>query len=278
MFIMKYSKRKRIVASTGLTNLYYIKKLLGFLFYAFFIYIFALIINNLIYQFCTPKTLSYAQWIATPLGELINIFIIDIALGLSAICIGKAKLNIGTIKREKIALLTLLCILVALTECLPELSLITALSQIIGEVPETDLIKNINVGTFFSICILAPIVEELFFRGVVERILLKLKTSPWVGIIASAMLFTMMHEFPYQAISAFIGGVIYGWVYYKTKSIYLTFSMHAVNNIIFFIGFSLDDGVGGSDAFPPMLYVFAGLSLLLFIFFIVRLSYKLKDF
>ena len=275
---MKYSKRKRIVASTGLTNLYYIKKLLGFLFYAFFIYIFALIINNLIYQFCTPKTLSYAQWIATPLGELINIFIIDIALGLSAICIGKAKLNIGTIKREKIALLTLLCILVALTECLPELSLITALSQIIGEVPETDLIKNINVGTFFSICILAPIVEELFFRGVVERILLKLKTSPWVGIIASAMLFTMMHEFPYQAISAFIGGVIYGWVYYKTKSIYLTFSMHAVNNIIFFIGFSLDDGVGGSDAFPPIRYVFAGLSLLLFIFFIVRLSYKLKDF
>ena len=275
---MKYSKRKRIVASTGLTNLYYIKKLLGFLFYAFFIYIFALIINNLIYQFCTPKTLSYAQWIATPLGELINIFIIDIALGLSAICIGKAKLNIGTIKREKIALLTLLCILVALTECLPELSLITALSQIIGEVPETDLIKNINVGTFFSICILAPIVEELFFRGVVESILLKLKTSPWVGIIASAMLFTMMHEFPYQAISAFIGGVIYGWVYYKTKSIYLTFSMHAVNNIIFFIGFSLDDGVGGSDAFPPILYVFAGLSLLLFIFFIVRLSYKLKDF
>ena len=275
---MKYSKRKRIVASTGLTNLYYIKKLLGFLFYAFFIYIFALIINNLIYQFCTPKTLSYAQWIATPLGELINIFIIDIALGFSAICIGKAKLNIGTIKREKIALLTLLCILVALTECLPELSLITALSQIIGEVPETDLIKNINVGTFFSICILAPIVEELFFRGVVERILLKLKTSPWVGIIASAMLFTMMHEFPYQAISAFIGGVIYGWVYYKTKSIYLTFSMHAVNNIIFFIGFSLDDGVGGSDAFPPILYVFAGLSLLLFIFFIVKLSYKLKDF
>ena len=275
---MKYSKRKRIVASTGLTNLYYIKKLLGFLFYAFFIYIFALIINNLIYQFCTPKTLSYAQWIATPLGELINIFIIDIALGLSAICIGKAKLNIGTIKREKIALLTLLCILVALTECLPELSLITALSQIIGEVPETDLIKNINVGTFFSVCILAPIVEELFFRGVVERILLKLKTSPWVGIIASAMLFTMIHEFPYQAIGAFIGGVIYGWVYYKTKSIYLTFSMHAVNNIIFFIGFSLDDGVGGSDAFPPILYVFAGLSLLLFIFFIVRLSYKLKDF
>ena len=275
---MKYSKRKRIVASTGLTNLYYIKKLLGFLFYAFFIYIFALIINNLIYQFCTPKTLSYAQWIATPLGELINIFIIDIALGFSAICIGKAKLNIGTIKREKIALLTLLCILVALTECLPELSLITALSQIIGEVPETDLIKNINVGTFFSICILAPIVEELFFRGVVERILLKLKTSPWVGIIASAMLFTMIHEFPYQAIGAFIGGVIYGWVYYKTKSIYLTFIMHAVNNTIVFIGFFLDDGVGGSDAFPPILYVFAGLSLLLFIFFIVRLSYKLKDF
>ena len=129
------------------------------------------------------------------------------------------------------------------------MSLITALSQIIGEVPETDLIKNINVGTFFSVCILAPIVEELFFRGVVERILLKLKTSPWVGIIASAMLFAMTHEFPYQAISAFIGGVIYGWVYYKTKSIYLTFIMHAVNNIIVFIGFFLDDGVGGSDAF-----------------------------
>ena len=266
------------MASTGLTNLYYIKKLLGFLFYAFFICIFALIINNLIYQFCTPKTLSYARWIATPLGELIEIFIVYIALGLSAICIGKAKLNLGTIKREKIALLTLLCILVALTECLPEVSLITALSQIIGEVPETDLIKNINVGTFFSVCILAPIVEELFFRGVVERILLKLKTSPWVGIIASAMLFTMIHEFPYQAIGAFIGGVIYGWVYYKTKSIYLTFSMHAVNNIIAFIGIFLDDGVGSSDAFPPILYVFAGLSLLLFIFFIVKLSYKLKDF
>ena len=230
------------MASTGLTNLYYIKKLLGFLFYTFFICIFALIINYLIYQFCTPKTLSYARWIATPIGELITIFIAYIALGLSAICI------------------------------------ITALSQIIGEVPETDLIKNINVGTFFSVCILGPIVEELFFRGVVERILLKLKTSPWVGIITSAMLFAMIHEFPYQAINAFIGGVIYGWVYYKTKSIYLTFIMHAVNNIIVFIVIFLDDGVGGSDAFPPILYVFAGFSLLLFIFFIVKLSYKLKDF
>ena len=45
---------------------------------------------------------------------------------------------------------------------------------------------------FLSICILAPLVEELVFRGAILRALLQGMNSHWVAIVISALLFALL--------------------------------------------------------------------------------------
>ena len=58
--------------------------------------------------------------------------------------------------------------------------------------------------------------------------------SPRKAIILSALIFGIMHINPWQATNAFIGGIFYGWIYLRYKSIWLCMLMHAYNNILAF--------------------------------------------
>jgi membrane protease YdiL (CAAX protease family) len=73
--------------------------------------------------------------------------------------------------------------------------------------------------------------EEIFFRGV---LLDKLsKTYPArKAILMSALLFGMMHFNPWQFLNASIGGIFYGWLYLRFRSIWVCMFMHAYNNAL----------------------------------------------
>lgn len=77
--------------------------------------------------------------------------------------------------------------------------------------------------------ILAPIFEETFCRGIILRGLLK-RTSTFMAIFWSAIFFGLIHMNPWQALPAFVMGLVFGWIYYKTGSLKLTMLMHFVNN------------------------------------------------
>lgn len=79
--------------------------------------------------------------------------------------------------------------------------------------------------------IFAPFFEEWLCRGMVLRGLLQVKKPVW-AIIISAAFFAIIHGNPWQALNAFILGVIFGYVYYKTGSLKLTMLMHATNNAL----------------------------------------------
>ena len=81
-----------------------------------------------------------------------------------------------------------------------------------------------------SICLIGPLAEEAIFRGAIERRLLETNWSPWFAIVASALLFAVAHGNYAQGTTAFIMGCFMGWVYYRTRSIWPTFIMHAFNN------------------------------------------------
>jgi membrane protease YdiL (CAAX protease family) len=83
--------------------------------------------------------------------------------------------------------------------------------------------------TLISVSVFAPLFEEWLCRGLVLRGLLQ-KTSPAVAIAVSAAFFAVLHMNPWQALPAFLLGVLFGYVYYKTGSIKLTMLMHCVNN------------------------------------------------
>ena len=87
-------------------------------------------------------------------------------------------------------------------------------------------------GGYLAICIFAPLVEELVFRGAVLRVLLESMRSHWVAIALSALLFAAVHANPVQMPHAFCLGLLLGWMYYRTGSVVPGIMVHWVNNTV----------------------------------------------
>lgn len=85
---------------------------------------------------------------------------------------------------------------------------------------------------YLAICIFAPLVEELVFRGAILRALLGTIQSHWMAIILSAMIFAVIHFNPIQMPHAFFLGLLLGWMYYRTGSIIPGIMLHWVNNTV----------------------------------------------
>ncbi|MBW6479991.1 MAG: CPBP family intramembrane metalloprotease [Bacteroidales bacterium] len=78
--------------------------------------------------------------------------------------------------------------------------------------------------------IAAPILEEFIFRGIILDGLLK-SYSPLKSILFSSLLFGIVHLNPWQFVSAFLFGIMAGWVYYKTANLALPILMHFAVNL-----------------------------------------------
>jgi len=81
-------------------------------------------------------------------------------------------------------------------------------------------------------CIFAPILEEILFRGILQKGLINKGILHIRAIFLSSFIFGVVHANPWQFISASILGVILGWVYHKTKTLLLPILLHAFNNIV----------------------------------------------
>ena len=96
-----------------------------------------------------------------------------------------------------------------------------------------NLLNQMTGGPFWSSFLLtalfAPIFEEWLCRGMVLRGLLT-KMKPGWAITVSALFFALIHMNPWQALNAFIIGLVMGYVYYKTGSLLLSMLIHFVNN------------------------------------------------
>lgn len=97
-----------------------------------------------------------------------------------------------------------------------------------------EMIMGSRMG-YFVIGLLAPLVEELVFRGSILRELLRWKKNPWVGIVISAVMFSAIHMNPAQMPHAFLIGLLLGWMYYRTDSIVPGVVFHWVNNTIAYV-------------------------------------------
>jgi membrane protease YdiL (CAAX protease family) len=86
---------------------------------------------------------------------------------------------------------------------------------------------------FMMLCVVAPVLEETLFRGVLLTGLLR-NYRPWVAIGQTALLFGLIHMNPVQIVGAGLLGLSLGWIYYRTRSLYLCMAMHALNNFMAF--------------------------------------------
>ena len=102
-----------------------------------------------------------------------------------------------------------------------------ALRDILAAIPQTGL----NVTTIlFATVILAPIVEELIFRGMLQTSLAR-KLPAWAAIGVAAIIFSAMHGDFNSAPALFAIGAIFGTLYHLTGSLRVTIVAHLSNNL-----------------------------------------------
>lgn len=114
------------------------------------------------------------------------------------------------------------------------------ISLILAGILESFIPANEDINSMFiqgfsswigilSIVVLAPIFEELLFRGVILRGFLK-NYSATKSIIITAVLFGVLHLNPIQSIIAALLGLVLGWMFVKTGSLWVCIFFHALNN------------------------------------------------
>ncbi|SKB62847.1 hypothetical protein SAMN05660477_00348 [Soonwooa buanensis] len=89
-----------------------------------------------------------------------------------------------------------------------------------------------NVTMILLTVILAPLLEEFLFRGLIQKSIIKTGLNPKISILISAFIFGAFHVYPWQFVGAFLLGIVLGIVYEKTKSLVLPILLHAFNNLI----------------------------------------------
>jgi uncharacterized protein len=82
----------------------------------------------------------------------------------------------------------------------------------------------------FMIAVMPAIGEELVFRSVLQPLLARLFRNAHVGVILSALVFSLMHFQFYGLIPRFVLGLFLGYAYLWTRSIWIPIFMHFVNN------------------------------------------------
>lgn len=120
--------------------------------------------------------------------------------------------------------------------------LIGIVSPIVNSIPVPDAFKKIFIElgkmngpiSFLTMVIIAPIIEELVFRGFILDGLLR-RYSPLKSILVSSLIFGLAHFNPWQFVTGFLCGIFIGWVYLHTRSISVAIIMHASNNLLGFV-------------------------------------------
>ena len=104
------------------------------------------------------------------------------------------------------------------------------------------------------------VAEELFFRGYVQRRLVR-RFGPVAGVVAAAALFGLFHFDPQHSAYAFVFGMFVGMVALWTGSTWPAIGLHAVNNAasILFVGLGVDRAAAVTPATrAPLAAAFAG--------------------
>lgn len=111
------------------------------------------------------------------------------------------------------------------------------LSEAASLIPMPDVAKQFFVALFsgnrvfmfLGICVMAPIMEEFFFRGFVFRSMLQ-RYNPLKAMWISAGLFALFHLNPWQAVVAFPIGMFNAWLVLRTGGLIAGMIVHCTVN------------------------------------------------
>ncbi len=79
--------------------------------------------------------------------------------------------------------------------------------------------------------VLAPLVEEIIFRGLLQRLVAR-KWGSWPGIVVSALVFALAHSEPWFLFGLIGVGLLLGFLFEATHSLTACWAAHALHNAV----------------------------------------------
>lgn len=194
------------------------------------------LINNKVHVFDTAATML--------LVSVVNFVVVMVHFTWKKWC----SMDLSYIKSGPWLVLAL-TVMAALSSLLPSVWIAELLPEevtenILGETFEQLLASPLG---YIVVGLLAPVLEEVVFRGAILRRLLERKAGEApltsrqvrIAIVSSAALFSIIHMNPAQMPHAFVIGILLGWLYYRTGSILPGVLFHWVNNTMAFLTVAL---------------------------------------
>lgn len=109
----------------------------------------------------------------------------------------------------------------------------------IGKVPHS--IYSIHTYTFISSVCVTPLFEEWLFRGIILNSFLK-RYSFFRAMCLSVLLFALLHG-GLQVLTAAFLGILAGYLYYSTRSIWPGIILHGTNNFCAYLWLYMTDKI-----------------------------------
>lgn len=111
-----------------------------------------------------------------------------------------------------------------------------------------------GLASLITVCLLAPVLEEILFRGIFLRSFLH-RYPARQAIVFSSLLFAIAHLNIYQGVPAFFIGLMLGWIYWRVQSLWPCIIAHMACNLSgYVVNFVAGDAATSSTAieFAPL--------------------------
>ena len=123
----------------------------------------------------------------------------------------------------------------------PALSVLAESIVVLIPMPERleAMLKNmvtLTPASFLTAVVAAPVLEEIFCRGIILEGLLRNGYRNRDAVLWSAFIFAAMHMNPWQGAAAMAIGCFAGWIYVETRSLWPCIFIHFLNNGLAFLG------------------------------------------
>ncbi|WP_418422546.1 lysostaphin resistance A-like protein [Alistipes sp.] len=115
------------------------------------------------------------------------------------------------------------------------------LEPLLTLLPELSLEVGRGFWTILSLVVFAPVFEELICRGVVLSSL-RMRYGVVTAWLVSSLFFGVLHGQPAQVIGASVIGLILGFVYLATDSMWSVMILHALNNAVAYLAMATGHG------------------------------------
>lgn len=116
-----------------------------------------------------------------------------------------------------------------------------------------------GLASAVTLCVIAPVLEEMLFRGVLLRAFLR-QHARGTAIVASALYFGVSHLNLYQFVLTFLTGLLLGWLYERSRSLLPCIALHGAINTVVYLS-ALDAPAGSTTGVTHSLAAWAGAML-----------------